>query len=103
VHLLVSETPSDWSRKENGGLIDQCQRMVRTQSSKDDDRNDHARCRSSNHLMPVAWQWQIDDDICKAIELGHAGHECDVRQWRRVLELPVAEVATHDQTKGPVV
>jgi hypothetical protein len=68
--------------------------MVTTQPSKDNDRNDHAKFRSSDHLMPLARQWQIYDDNRKAIELGHAGHECDVQQWRRVLELPVAEVAT---------
>jgi hypothetical protein len=77
VRFLGSETPSDWSGKDNGGLIDQRQRMVTTQFRKEDDRNGHAKCRSSE-LM-----------ICWRLPTMYY-----VQQWRRVLELPVAEVAT---------
>jgi hypothetical protein len=46
------------------------------------------------HLIPAAWQEQIHGDILKAIEQGHAGHECDIRQWKRVLSLPLNQGKT---------
>lgn len=41
------------------------------------------------HILPTNWQEQIHGDIRKAIELGHAGHDCDVKNWESVLELPI--------------
>lgn len=43
------------------------------------------------HLLPMGWQLQIHKDIEQAIERGHAGHECDVASWKKVLELNPGE------------
>ena len=44
-------------------------------------------------IMPEPWKVQIHGEIRKAIEVEHAGAECDVRQWKRVLELPLGQAA----------
>jgi hypothetical protein len=44
------------------------------------------------HVMPERWKRQIHIEIRDAIENGWAGHECDVRQWRRVLGSPAGIV-----------
>jgi hypothetical protein len=43
------------------------------------------------HILPPSWQEQIQKDIRQAIASGHAGHACDVAQWKRVLQLPLQE------------
>lgn len=41
------------------------------------------------NVLPVALQEQIQDDIRKAIERGGAGMDIDVRQWDKILQLPI--------------
>ena len=41
-------------------------------------------------VMPQQWREQIHRDIEAAIERGEAGMSCDVKEWRRVLALPIA-------------
>jgi len=36
------------------------------------------------------WHKQIHGRIREAIESGQAGMKCDVYEWRKILELPVA-------------
>jgi hypothetical protein len=43
------------------------------------------------HIMPHAWQKQIQDDIREAIEKDCAGHACDIEVWKAVARLPVKE------------
>lgn len=45
------------------------------------------------HLMPPGWKRQIQGDIRQAIASGHAGHDCDVANWKRVLALPLDDDA----------
>lgn len=37
--------------------------------------------------MPTGYKEQIHNDIKHAIEHGMAGHDCDVAEWERLLEL----------------
>jgi hypothetical protein len=45
------------------------------------------------HLLPFGWRTQIHADIRQAIERGHAGHQCDIDSWKKVLELPLGDAA----------
>ena len=39
--------------------------------------------------MPEGYKIQINGDIRNAIDRGHAGHDCDVATWKKILTLPI--------------
>ena len=39
--------------------------------------------------MPTGYKEQIHNDIKHAIEHSMAGHDCDVAEWKKLLELPL--------------
>lgn len=41
------------------------------------------------HVLPTHFRQQIHRDIQAAIEGNRAGHDCDIAEWQKVLELPV--------------
>jgi hypothetical protein len=51
--------------------------------------------------MPNQYREQIRDDIRHAIEHDLAGHACDVSEWKRVLDLPIAASPTHRTATNP--
>ena len=40
-------------------------------------------------VIPEGFRKQIHSDITHAIENGLAGHECDIKEWKKVLSLPI--------------
>jgi hypothetical protein len=50
-------------------------------------------------LLPVGWRSQIHGDIKRAIEHNDAGMDCDVAEWRKVLQLEVNDAATKEQPR----
>lgn len=43
------------------------------------------------HILPSAWQKQVQRDIQDAMDKGWAGDSCDVSEWQNILKLELKE------------